>query len=184
MSHLIWDQMFQPQPVLVDLVEVSCPKRPLFQLFFQSRFQSLRSPWPAVGKLNGSGRIQNRNQEILVPVWLCACAGDCSETNKFSTANQIQLPLWQFFQNSPEVPIPGADQKDRSLWGRHCCFSWKLLISIQMHFISLCFKLGLIKLSGLLLKKTLFLAWFGWTDCWILINRCQVNSLNCFNLGT
>ncbi len=32
-----------------------------------SQSQSLHSPWPAVGKLNNSGRIQNRNQDIRFP---------------------------------------------------------------------------------------------------------------------
>ncbi len=90
-----------------------------------SRSQSLRFPWPAFGKLNGSGRLQNRNQEILVPVWMCACAGDCGETNEFSTANQIQTPLWQVFRKAQRSRSLGADQKDRGLWGR----DWKLFFN-------------------------------------------------------
>ncbi len=34
----------------------------------------------------------------MVLVWLGACAGDCGETNKFSTANQIRPSFWWAFR--------------------------------------------------------------------------------------
>ena len=64
---------------------------------------------------------KNRNQEFLVPVWLCKDYARVpkilDEMNKFSTANQIWLSFLAGFQSSPEVSIPVADQKDCDLWG-------------------------------------------------------------------
>ena len=83
------------------LVPIACIQQ------LHSRPQSLRSPWPAVGK-----------REVWEQSFqACAIDADCPvKPNGQNSVIFFVISKWLL----PELSIPAAGQKDRRLWGRKC----------------------------------------------------------------
>ena len=78
-----------------------------------SRPQRLRSFWSAPG-IETSGRLQNRKSAIHGLIVKYDKSDWLKNTERGQTGTLRMLRNWE----RPEVSIPGADQKDRGLWGR------------------------------------------------------------------